>query len=150
MKQILEKVLARVVEDGIEAHIENVNGAETLRLLPGDLGPAEDSKVVMEICKIPMKDIDDCGYYQFYTMLEADLDKEIYPKLFAALNELNMTTILGNYAVLTEERVLYHKAALRLPTMDDDALAENLLGMAYDCLAIIDYDVPALLEILKK
>ncbi len=150
MKELFEKVLARLKEDGFEGHIDNVNGDDTLRILPDNLGPAEDSSVVMEICRIPMKGVEECGYYQFYTMLEAELDRSRYPEMLVVLNELNLTTILGNYAILSEEGILYHKAAMRLPAMGDDDLAENLLGMAYDCLAIIDYDIPNLVEVLNK
>lgn len=150
MKEILEKALARAKADGFEGHIEEVNGADTLRLLPENLGPNENVTVVMEIYKIPMKDVEECGYYQFYTMLEKDLDKARYADILVELNELNLTAIIGSYGILTEEGILYHKATMRLPVMDDDALADNLIGSAYDCLAVIDYDIAALVDIISE
>ena len=140
MKEILEKVLAQFTSDEVDGHIEEVNGADTLRLLPTGFGPNHDNTVVMEICRIPMEDVDDCVYIQFYTTIVVDVDKESYADILLQLNEINLSALLGNYGILSESGMIYHKAIMRLPLMSDDELAKAIIDTAYDCFAIIDYN----------
>lgn len=148
MRKILEKVLARIQADEINGHIEEVNGADTLRILPEMLGPNHNAGVVMEVCRIPVKDVEECGYYQFYTTVVVELDKERYPEILMGLNELNLTSLLGNYNILSDSAMLYHKAIMRLPNLNEEDMVEAILGTAYDCLAIIDYDYENIMKIV--
>jgi len=148
MRAILEKVLEKIKADEIDCHIEEVNGADTLRILPEMLGPNHDATVVMEVCRIPVEGVDDCGYYQFYTTVAIDLDKEKYADILLKLNEVNLTSLLGNYAILSESDMLYHKAIMRLPNLSEDEMVEALYGTAYDCLAVIDYDFENVMDIV--
>ena len=140
MKEILEKELAHYNEEGVEGHIEEVNGADTLRLIPTGFGNDKDSTVVMEVCKIPMDDDDDCCYIQFYTTIVVDLEEKDYPDILLKLNDINLSALLGYYGILAEAGMIYHKAIMRLPVMSDDELAKQIIGTAYDCFSIIDYN----------
>lgn len=140
MRAIFEKILEKIKADEIDCHIEEVNGADTLRILPEMLGPNRNAGVVMEVCRIPMDGVDSCGYYQFYTTVAIELNAEKYADMLLKLNEVNLTSLLGNYGILSDAAMLYHKAVMRLPNLSEDEMAECLLGTAYDCLAIIDYD----------
>ena len=149
MREILEKVLAQFKEDEVECHIENVNGADTLRLLPTGFGPEHDGAVVMEICRIPMEDVEDCCYIQFYTTVVVELEKKDYPDILMKLNDINLSTLLGYFGILAESGMIYHKAIMRLPMMSDDELVSALIGTAYDCFAVIDFSYEQLMNIFS-
>lgn len=147
MKEVLEKVLAQFKEDGIDGHIENVDGTDTLRLIPTNLGPDGDSTVVMEMCRIPMEDEDDIYYIQLYTTIAVGLEEKDYPNILVKLNDINLPMLMGYYGILAESGMIYHKAIMRLPAMSDDDMAKHLTGTAYDCFAVIDFTFQQLKDI---
>lgn len=149
MKEILEKVMEQFKADDVECHIETVNGVDTLRLIPVGFGPDHDNSVVMEICRIPMDDADDCCYIQFYTTVAVNLKEKDYPEILLKLNEVNLSTLVGYYGILAESGMVYHKAIMRLPMMSDDKLAEAVIGTAYDCFAVIDFNFEEMLRIIE-
>lgn len=81
------------------------------------MGPDNDGVVVMEICRVPIDDDEGCGYYQLYTTIFKELETERYPEMLVALNEINLSTVLGNYGILATHQMLYHKYVMRLPGM---------------------------------
>ena len=85
-----------------------------------------------------------CGYYQLYTTIFKELDPEKYPEMLLALNEINLSTVLGSYGILATHQMLYHKYVTRLPACADGDAVKALQGTVYDILGIIDNDMPEL------
>ena len=100
----------------------------------------------MEICRVPIDDDEGCGYYQLYTTIFKELETERYPEMLLALNEINLSTVLGNYGILATHQMLYHKYVMRLPACADGDTVKALQGTVYDILGIIDNDM---LELAK-
>lgn len=146
---VLEKLLESFQNDNIAGEIDSSDGTETLRIAPDQMGPDSDGIVVMEICRIPIDDENGCSYYQLYTTIFKDLEPERFPEMLVSLNEMNLSTVLGNYGILTTHQMLYHKYVLRLPACPDGELARALYGTAYDLLGIIDNDMPALAKAIN-
>lgn len=146
---ILEKLLESFQNDNIAGEIDSSDGTETLRIAPDQMGPDGDGIVVMEICRIPIDDESGCSYYQLYTTIFKDLEPEKYPATLASLNEINLSTVLGNYGILTSHRMLYHKYTLRVGACPGEELAKALYGTAYDLLGIIDNDMPELAKAIN-
>lgn len=144
----LEKLLESFQNDDIAGEIDSSDGTETLRIAPDQMGPDGDGIVVMEICRIPIDDEEGCNYFQLYTSIFKDIEPEKSPAVLASLNELNLSTPLGNYGILTSHQMLYHKYTMRLPACSVEELAKALYGTAYDLLGIIDNDMPQLARII--
>lgn len=143
---ILEKLHELLANDDIAGEIDSSDGTETLRIAPDRMGPDNDGVVVMEICRVPIDDDEGCGYYQLYTTIFKELETERYPEMLVALNEINLSTVLGNYGILATHQMLYHKYVMRLPARADGDTVKALQGTVYDILGIIDNDM---LELAK-
>ena len=143
---ILEKLHELLANDDIAGEIDSSDGTETLRIAPDRMGPDNDGVVVMEICRVPIDDDEGCGYYQLYTTIFKELETERYPEMLVALNEINLSTVLGNYGILATHQMLYHKYVMRLPSCADGDTVKALQGTVYDILGIIDNDM---LELAK-
>ena len=140
---ILEKLLEFLADDGIAGEIDSSDGTETLRIAPDRMGPDNDGVVVMEICRIPVDD-EDCSYWQLYTTIFKELETGKYPEILSALNEIDLSTVLGHYGILTTHQMLHHKYVMRLPACSGDDAVKALQGTVYDILGIIDSDMPEL------
>lgn len=138
---ILERLLEIFRDDGIDGEIDSSDGTETLRMIADQLGPDRDSAVVMEICRVPIDAENGCSYYQFYTTIFKDLEPEKYPRILSGLNELNLSSVIGFYGILSTHQMVYHKYILRLPPCTEDVTVTALEGTVYDILAIIDSDM---------
>lgn len=142
-------VFNRHAQSAVGIVLDSIRGASTtlevFRKLANESGaikdtPMEHYNAVMEVCKIPMDDDDDCCYIQFYTTIVVDLEEKDYPDILLKLNDINLSALLGYYGILAEAGMIYHKAIMRLPIMSDDELAKQIIGTAYDCFSIIDFN----------
>lgn len=140
---ILERLYESLANDDIAGEIDSSDGTETLRIAPDRMGPDSDGVVVMEICRVPIDD-EGCGYYQLYTTIFKELEPARYPEMLLALNEINLSTVLGSYGILATHQMLYHKYVTRLPACADGDAVKALQGTVYDILGIIDNDMPEL------
>ena len=141
---ILERLYESLANDDIAGEIDSSDGTETLRIAPDRMGPDSDGVVVMEICRVPIEDEEGCSYYQLYTTIFKELEPARYPEMLLALNEINLSTVLGSYGILATHQMLYHKYVTRLSACADGDTVKALQGTVYDILGIIDNDMPEL------
>lgn len=147
MKKILETLAEKIKTEGVETFVDDSDGTDTLRIAPDTIGPDDDGVIVMEICRIPVEDVEDV-YIQLYTTVAKDIAKDKFADTLDKLNEINLRTLLGSYHILTEYGMMYHKYVLRLPRSSEEFLMENIFRAICDCVAIIDNDYPELLSAL--
>jgi hypothetical protein len=148
MRKILESILSTILESGIEAQIDDSDGTDTLRLIPDNIGSNKDGIIMIEVCKVPLPEVPNCGYYQIYTVIAKDLDEADYPRLLSEINKINLPTLLGHYGILTDGALLYHKFITRIPECSDKELENNLFGSICDAIAIVDNDYDRLFEVI--
>ncbi len=148
IRKVFEELEEMIKNMGVEAEIDSSDGTDTLRIIPDNIGPDEDGTVVMEVCSIPIEETTD-HYIQIYTTVAKDIEKQLYPHILEKLNEINLTTVLGGYNLLSDYGMMYHKYVLRLQDGSDEFLKDNIYGAVSDVFAIIDSDYLKLLASLK-
>lgn len=140
MQAVYDSIIKSLKEEEIDAHTDISGGDLILRVMPDRMGPDEDGMVVMEVCRVPIDDEYGHGYYQLFTTIAKDLPEEKYPTVLANLNEVNVSAVLGNYAVLSEHGMVYHKYVAKITEGTDEQTAKELLLVIFDVLGVIDND----------
>lgn len=148
MKKLFERLGRELEKNGVEWTIDESKGDAALRLLIEGIGPDEDGTILMEISKVPVENTD-AGYYYYHTNVAMDIDAQTIPAVLTKLNEINLRTVVGNFAILSEERVMYHKYVLRTPVMDEEALYKLLDDTLVDVIATVDNEFVDLFLALK-
>lgn len=148
MKKLFERLGKELEDSGVEWSINESSGDAALRLLINGIGPDGDGTILTEISKVPVENTD-AGYYYYHTNIARDIDAQTIPAVLAKLNEINLQTVIGNFAILSEERVMYHKYVLRTPVVDEEALYKLLDDTLVDVIATVDNEFVDLFLSLK-
>ncbi len=148
MKKLFERLGRELEENGVEWSIDESKGDAALRLLIDGIGPDEDGTILIELSKVPVENTD-AGYYYYHTNIAMDIEAPTIPAVLTKLNEINLRTVVGNFGILSEERVMYHKYVLRTPVMDEEALYKLLDDTLVDVIATVDNEFVDLFLALK-
>lgn len=149
MANAMEMLRDRLMEDSLELSYDNIDGIQTMRMVLDSIGADEDGIVVLELSEIPMDGEENYGYYHFMSVLANKLeDSQVAPTL-VNLNQVNMETLLGNYAIVEEAGTVVHKYVLRTSNQDAEAAAENLYNCLVDVVAIINNDYDRVLACIE-
>lgn len=137
---LLEELNKRLTEDGLEAEVDTESGYSVKLTLAG-LGEAGDKTVFVEASEIPMADEEDTKYYYFFSVIAVELPEEKFANTLRIINDINLETLVGNYGLIEEEGVVYHKSVAKVNAADEAKAADELYSALVDALANIDNSI---------
>jgi hypothetical protein len=143
MATALEVLRDRLAEDSMEMTYDNMDGTFTIRLVLDSIGDAEEGVIVTEISEVPVEEPDSkYGYFHIMSVLANEIAEDGMAGTLVRLNEINMETLLGSYAVIPDAGALVHKYVLRIAKEKPEDTAEDLYQALVDVVAIVngDYD----------
>lgn len=139
MQELFELIADRMKKEGVDTQIDNSDGDIILRIIPDSIGPDEDGVVITEICKVPFEN-DEYGYFQIYTTIAKDVEKEVYPRALVKLNEMNLSSLIGFYGILSDYGMVYHKYIAKIREAAPAQMANELFDLICDVFGGIDND----------
>ena len=148
MKELFERLGKELEESGAEWRVDGEGDDATLRLAIEGMGPDNDGLIITEISRVPDENAK-AGYYYFHTSIAMDIDAPTIPAVLANLNEINLSTVIGHFGILSEERVMYHKYVLRTPLIDGEELYNTISDTLVDVIATVDNEFEAVFLALK-
>lgn len=139
MENYLEGLAKKLEEDNLAIDVDK-EGGYSVRLTLDSIGEKEEGVVLLEMMKIDIEGMEDYSFYNFFTVLAVNADENKAPAVLDNLNNLNKETLLGNYGLVKEEGIIYHKYIAKVPNLPSDEGVGYLYSSLVDILAVIDND----------
>lgn len=142
---LLEELNKRLTEDSLETEVDTEGGYSIKLTLPG-LGANGDKTAFIETSEIPMEEVEDYKYFYFFSILAVELPEEKHANILNALNNINLETLIGNFGLIAEEGVVYHKYVAKINVTDEAKAADDLYSALVDSLANVDNNIDVVIN----
>lgn len=149
-KQVMDELREQVKNWGAAPEMTVSDDMNLLRVELGGMGEKRGGDILLELGFLPTNEAefpDDFSLFQIYATIAVDIPEEALPDLFAALNKINLESILGNYAVFPERNQLYFRYVGIIRGNTKEAMMDTIQPALNWCVSTLDEDYDHLADL---